>query len=244
LHHALSGGDADEPLGKSLRPEPFNLQWQRSIVQTVRNSVRATQRELKRHVRTGDLGERAEELLHVLIDRGDELISRFDRLSVDRLDARRIRIHGDLHLGQILWTGNDVVFIDFEGEPGQPIGQRSIKRSPLGDIAGLLRSFDYAGRVAVNTMVERGRVSATDLGTLESWRAAWTRRAQDDLVATYRETMAGSGLVPEDDDDLALLLDVYVITKSLYEVRYELANRPDWVAWPMSSLVELLDTER
>ena len=62
-----------------------------------------------------------------------------------KLDARRIRIHGDLHLGQVLWSGNDVVFIDFEGEPGRPIGERRIKRSPLTDVAGLTRSLDYAG---------------------------------------------------------------------------------------------------
>ena len=148
MHRALASG-TDE----SLVPEAFNLQWQRSIIQTVRNAVRATQRELKRHLRTkGDaaLVGRARDLAEQVVDGGDSLISRFDSLATTKMSAKRIRIHGDLHLGQILWTGNDVVFIDFEGEPGQPIGQRIIKRSPLGDVAGLLRSFDYAGRVAVD----------------------------------------------------------------------------------------------
>ncbi|MEJ7800727.1 MAG: hypothetical protein WKF60_09415, partial [Ilumatobacter sp.] len=241
LHHALAGAGSDTPLDASMRPEPFNLQWQRSIVQAVRNSVRATQRELKRHLRSGRLGDRADGLARTLVDRGDELITRFDRLATDRLRASRIRIHGDLHLGQILWTGHDIVFIDFEGEPGQPIGQRRIKRSPLGDVAGLLRSFDYAGRVAIDTMIERGRVTGNDLDALETWRRRWTELSQQELLTAYRDEMADTDLIPEDDDDLTLLLDVYVITKSLYEVRYELANRPAWVAWPMSSLVELLD---
>ena len=239
LHHALAGTGTD--VSSSMRPEPFNLQWQRSIVQTVRNSVRATQRELRRHLRSGNVGARAGELAQVLVDRGDELITRFDRLATDRLRASRIRIHGDLHLGQILWSGHDIVFIDFEGEPGQPIGQRRIKRSPLADVAGLLRSFDYAGRVAVDTMVERGRVTGNDVDVLEAWRRRWTQRSQDELLTAYRAGMADTDLIPDDDDDLALLLDVYVITKSLYEVRYELGNRPAWVTWPMSSLVELLD---
>jgi maltose alpha-D-glucosyltransferase/alpha-amylase len=243
LHHALAGMGSDTPLDASMRPEPFNLQWQRSIVQTVRNSVRATQRELKRHLRSGDLGDRAAGLAGTLVDRGDELITRFDRLATDRFRASRIRIHGDLHLGQILWTGQDIVFIDFEGEPGQPIGQRRIKRSPLGDVAGLFRSFDYAGRVAVDTMIERGRVTGNDVETLETWRRRWTERSQEELLAAYRDGMADTELLPDDRDDLALLLDVYVVTKSLYEVRYELANRPAWAAWPMSSLVEMLDRQ-
>jgi maltose alpha-D-glucosyltransferase/alpha-amylase len=241
LHHALAGADGGAALDASMRPDPFNLQWQRSIVQVVRGSVRSTQRELKRHLRTGDLGDRGRELAAVVIDRGDELITRFDRLATDRLRASRIRIHGDLHLGQILWTGHDIVFIDFEGEPGQPIGQRRIKRSPLGDVAGLLRSFDYAGRVAVDTMVERGRVAGNDVEALERFRRQWTERSQQEMLAAYRDGMADTDLIPDDDDDLTLLLDVYVTTKALYEVRYELANRPAWAAWPMSSLVELLD---
>jgi maltose alpha-D-glucosyltransferase/alpha-amylase len=241
LHHALAGADGGAALDASMRPDPFNLQWQRSIVQVVRGSVRSTQRALKRHLRTGDLGDRGRELAEVVIGRGDELITRFDRLATDRLRASRIRIHGDLHLGQILWTGHDIVFIDFEGEPGQPIGQRRIKRSPLGDVAGLLRSFDYAGRVAVDTMVERGRVAGNDVEALERFRRQWTERSQQEMLAAYRDGMADTDLIPDDDDDLTLLLDVYVTTKALYEVRYELANRPAWAAWPMSSLVELLD---
>ena len=235
MHLALASGTGDD-----LEPAPFNLQWQRSIVQVVRNSVRATQRDLTRQRRAGSLTDAADELAAVVIERGDELISRFDPLSTTRMSAKRIRIHGDLHLGQILWTGNDIVFIDFEGEPGLPMGQRTIKRSPLGDVAGLLRSLDYAGRVAVDTAVERGRIGDSGADAVEMWRAEWTEQMQRRLLAVYRETMSGSELVPEDDDDLRLLLDVYMATKSLYEVRYELANRPQWVDWPLRAVVEMI----
>ncbi len=236
MHRALAGSTSDE----SLRPEAFTLQWQRQIIQTVRNSAKATQRDLTRRRRAGDLGPIENGLADTLIERSDELVTRFDRLTTDRLDAQRIRIHGDLHLGQVLWTGNDVVFIDFEGEPGLPMGQRTIKRSPLGDVAGLLRSIDYAGRVAVDTAVERGRVGHGELDAVESWRSAWTDTTQRTLLDAYRAEIVGSGLVPDETDDLQLLLEIYMVTKSLYEVRYELANRPSWVSWPMSAVVELL----
>ncbi len=239
MHQALASGTSPE-----LVSEPFTLQWQQGIIQTVRNSVRATQRELKRHLRVRSdsaLDGRARELAERVVADGDALISRFDSLATSKMSAKRIRIHGDLHLGQILWTGSDVVFIDFEGEPGQPIGQRTIKRSPLGDVAGLLRSVDYAGRVAVDTAAERGRVGDAELDRVHQWRAAWTDEMQRRLLGTYRETIAGSELVPDDAAEMQLLLDVYMVTKSLYEVRYELANRPHWVAWPLEGVVEMID---
>ena len=239
LHMALAGvGTPPEALDESIRPAAFNLMWQRSILQSVRNAVRSTQRELRRSHRSGDLSEGAEALAGIVTDGGDSLIERFDRLTESRLDAKRIRIHGDLHLGQVLWTGHDVVFIDFEGEPGQPMSQRTITRSPLGDVAGLQRSLDYAGRVAVDTMTARGRVSDSEARAVDAWRSEWTRHTQEQLLRSYCDTIAGTGLVPENAADIRFLLDVYVVTKSLYEVRYELANRPDWVSWPLAALAE------
>ena len=235
LHRSLASGT-----GALMVPEPFTLQWQRAIVQTVRNAVRSTQRDLKRHRRTVGFDPTDDDLAATVIERGDVLISRFDALATTKMLAQRIRIHGDLHLGQILWTGQDLVFIDFEGEPGQPMGQRTIKRSPLGDVAGLLRSLDYAGRVAVHTAVERGRVGDAERGAVDEWRAEWTSQMQRRLLDSYRSEDGESGLIPLGDDEMQLLLDVYMATKSLYEVRYELANRPQWVSWPLSAVVELI----
>jgi maltose alpha-D-glucosyltransferase/alpha-amylase len=140
------------------------------------------------------------------------------------------------------------VFIDFEGEPGRSIGERSIKRSPLADVAGMLRSFDYAGRVALATSAERGRTSVTDTQFLERWRRTATAEMQERFWSMYRTTLregttaAGSGarLIPADDADARLLLDAHVVLKALYEVRYELANRPDWVSWPLAAVAQML----
>jgi maltose alpha-D-glucosyltransferase / alpha-amylase len=240
LHRSL--GRPDGPA--QMQPESFTLLWQRSLLQTLRNGVKATQRDVRRARRAGGLDEGVLEHVERLAAGGDEIVARFDRLRSEKLDAKRIRIHGDLHLGQILWTGSDVVFIDFEGEPGAPMAQRTIKRSPLADVAGLVRSFDYAGRMAVHRAVERGRVGEGDQAAVGEWRRHWTAAVTQRLLGTYFDGMDDSGLIPAADDDRRLLLEVYMLVKAMYEVRYELSNRPDWVAWPMSAIVDLLDAGR
>ncbi len=237
LHRTLARPDGPEP----MQPESFTLLWQRSLLQTLRNSVKATQRDLRRARRSGALTDDVLGDVERLEAGGDEIVARFDRLRSSKLDAARIRIHGDLHLGQILWTGNDVVFIDFEGEPGAPMAQRTIKRSPLADVAGLVRSFDYAGRMAVHRAIERGRVGEGDQTAVDDWRRHWTTTVTRRLLDAYLDDMDDSGLIPAADDDRRLLLEVYTLVKATYEVRYELSNRPDWVAWPMSAIVDLLD---
>lgn len=238
MHQALVGGE------RGFEAERFTLLFQRSIQQSVRAELRETQRELRRHRRRFD--DELAATAATVIDDGDRLLGSFDRLRSRKLDAARIRVHGDLHLGQALWTGHDIVFIDFEGEPGRPMGERAIKRSPLTDVAGIIRSLDYAGRVALHTSAERGRTGQADVGFLERWRQAWTERTQSQYWATYVNTLAGGEgedvpLVPADPDDAQLLLDAHVLRKALYEVRYELAHRPGWVGWPLAAVARLIE---
>lgn len=227
LHAALADTHGDD----DMAPLPSTLAWQRSLLQTLRDGLRATQRSLRR----AGLTDRA------VLAPVDEVLRRFEPLRSRKLDARRIRVHGDLHLGQVLWTGNDVVFIDFEGEPGRPIGERMIKRSPLTDVAGLIRSIDYAARSAIDTAVARGVVAPDDRAVDHS-REAWVRGMRDTLVASYLAEIAGASLVPADPVDTDLLLRAYLLQKGLYEIRYELANRPDWVHWPLSAVSEMIST--
>jgi maltose alpha-D-glucosyltransferase/alpha-amylase len=236
LHRTL--GRTDGP--PAMQPDGFNLLWQRSVLQTLRNEVKATQRDLRRARRAGTLPTSVLEDVDRFDARVDDIYERFDRLRTTKLDAKRIRVHGDLHLGQILWTGTDVVFIDFEGEPGAPMAQRTIKRSPLADLAGLVRSFDYAGRMSVQRAAERGRVGEGDLDVVERWRQRWTDAVTGRLLDAYFAEIDDAGLIPTSTEDRRLLLDIYVLVKALYEVRYELSNRPDWVAWPLSAIVDLL----
>ena len=188
------------------------------------------------------------DLADVVVEHGDRLLTMFEPLRTRKLDAVRIRVHGDFHLGQVLWTGRDIVIIDFEGEPGQSASARAIKRSPLMDVGGLLRSFDYAVRVAIDTSEEHGRSTGADRPTLEAWRRAWTSRTHRGVLDAYFETIDAGPvlrLLPPDPADRTLLLDAHVVLKALYEVRYELASRPAWVGWPLAGIVDLLaDRER
>jgi maltose alpha-D-glucosyltransferase/alpha-amylase len=240
LHVALASID---DAGSAFAPEPFTLLWQRSVLQSLRSGLKATQRSLKKPSAAlqRSLGDTMSAQLDALQRHPDQVLARFERLRTGKMTARRIRVHGDLHLGQILWTGHDVVFIDFEGEPARSMSQRLIKRSPLVDVAGLCRSIDYAGRSAIVTAVERGVVSDTNFERMDEWRRSWVATMQKRLVDEYVREIAPSGLVPDDPADVALLLDLFVLEKAFYEIRYELSNRPDWVGWPLAAAAELIE---
>jgi maltose alpha-D-glucosyltransferase/alpha-amylase len=148
-------------------------------------------------------------------------------------------VHGDYHLGQVLYTGGDFVIIDFEGEPNRSIGDRRFKRSPLRDVAGMLRSFDYAAAVALRTGVER----PDDLQTLEAWAYTWRRWIAAAFLNAYLARAAGAAFIPTRAADLEILLDFYLIEKCVYELGYELASRPDWAEIPLAGLADLLQTD-
>ncbi|MFN3216253.1 MAG: maltose alpha-D-glucosyltransferase [Acidimicrobiales bacterium] len=235
LHDTLAS-DPTEP------PEPFTLLYQRSLLQSLRSDWRETRRRLSRGQRelTGD----AADDVAWLLGHGDGVLDPVAALQSQKLPAGRIRIHGDLHLGQVLLAERDVVFIDFEGEPARPLGERRIKRSALVDLAGLLRSVDYVARVALHTANERGRIAASQEAMVASWLDGWAAEAQRRLVEAYRETLHSDTLVPVDEADFELLLDAAVLDKALYEIRYEIANRPDWVRWPIAALRRRLENPR
>jgi maltose alpha-D-glucosyltransferase/alpha-amylase len=167
-----------------------------------------------------------------------QLLASIESLKVGRLDAVRTRMHGDLHLGQVLYTGRDFVIIDFEGEPARPVSERRIKQSPLRDVAGMIRSFDYLSRTGLAIRRERGLMSEVDAPLNEAWASWWTKAATAAYLAGYMETPGIQALLPADLDTTERLLDVFILEKALYELRYELDNRPAWVWLPLSVLAE------
>jgi maltose alpha-D-glucosyltransferase/alpha-amylase len=165
-----------------------------------------------------------------------------DRLSGLTPVGLKTRIHGDYHLGQVLLTGSDFVILDFEGEPARSLTDRRAKQSPLRDVAGMLRSFSYAAQVALLNHVTR---RPGDLERLVPWAALWEQSVCSVFLHNYLGTVAGSGLIPEDRTVLEEYLEAFVLEKVLYEVRYELDNRPAWLRVPFAGLLGLgLDPSR
>jgi len=147
------------------------------------------------------------------------------------------RIHGDYHLGQVLVVQTDVMIIDFEGEPTRGLSERQAKSSPLRDVAGMLRSFDYALWSTVRRRIELGADPERTAETIEGWRQA----TQGAFLGAYREALGDAAIRPDDPAFEKALLDLFLIQKAAYEVGYEMAMRPDWIDIPLRGLIALLD---
>jgi maltokinase len=161
--------------------------------------------------------------------RGQDVRERLSTLSHVNAGGKVIRTHGDLHLGQTMLGDRGWVVLDFEGEPARPLPERRLKRSPLRDVAGMLRSFSY---VTAGARILRG------VETPEGWEDA----ARERFLTGYHQAV-DSSLLPPGQQATDQLLAVFELEKAVYELRYELNNRPDWVAIPVAGIVRLLDSE-
>jgi len=159
--------------------------------------------------------------------RGQDVRSKLNALSHVAAGGRVIRTHGDLHLGQTMLTERGWVVLDFEGEPARPLPERRLKRSPLRDVAGMLRSFSYA---TAGAKLLRGVDAPGD----------WEERARERFLEGYNSAVDGS-LLPPGQQATEQLLAVFELEKAVYELRYELNNRPNWVAIPVAGILRLLE---
>jgi maltose alpha-D-glucosyltransferase/alpha-amylase len=234
LHLALAAS-RDDP---AFAPEPFTKLYQRSLYQSMRNSASRSFRLLDE--RLALLPAPAAELGRRVLTTQARVLRALRGIVDRRIIAQRIRCHGDLHLGQVLYTGKDFFISDFEGEPARPLSERRIKRSPLRDIAGMLRSFDYATRTTIATRVAGALVKPEDLPSLEPWAEYWRAWVSSAFVKAYLKTAAGSPILPAAREDLAAMLQVYLLEKAVYELAYELNNRPDWVMIPLAAILQLI----
>ncbi len=162
--------------------------------------------------------------------------TRVDRLTQLTPGPLRTRVHGDFHLGQVLRVGTDFVMLDFEGEPSRPLEERRGKYSPLKDVAGMLRSFGYAAQVALMAHVAR---RPGDLERLLPWASLWERSVTCVFLRAYRQAAGPAPFLPTDLRELRQVLEAFVLDKALYELQYELDNRPNWVRVPLTGLLDL-----
>jgi maltose alpha-D-glucosyltransferase/alpha-amylase len=235
--HAALASDTEHP---DFAPEPFSLLYQRSLYQTMRNHSSRTFQTLRRQLKELSPSV-ADETLKVL-DLQNEVLSRFRSIVSRKITASRTRIHGDFHLGQVLYTGRDYVIIDFEGEPARPLTERRIKRSPLRDVAGMLRSFHYAAYTSLFGYLGSSQIRPEDLAQLEPWARMWNIWVSSTYMKAYLEHSMPAGLLPTERAELHILLNIYLLAKALYELGYELNNRPDWVRIPLLGIIQLMET--
>ena len=233
LHVALSGGTADpafgiEPLAGADLAAAVAAMREHALGQLV-----LAERAIPR------LDERRRQLVADVLGRRNDLLQQFD--AMERLgDAGgRIRCHGDYHLGQVLVTEGDVMIIDFEGEPARAIAERRAKMSPLRDVAGMLRSFGYAALTGLGAAAQN---RPEGLERLQPWADLWESWIGAIFLRAYLTATRGAGFLPGSERAVSTLLRAYVLDKALYELGYELNNRPEWVHIPLTGLLRLGST--
>ncbi|HEY0439815.1 MAG TPA: putative maltokinase, partial [Xanthobacteraceae bacterium] len=231
LHLALASAP-DDPAFAPEPVEPDDLAaWNTELLRQAQQFFDELQR------RADTLPERQRVLVEKLLARREPALARMRDLLPPQLDALKIRHHGDFHLGQTLVVKDDVFIIDFEGEPERPLEARRRKAPAARDVAGLIRSIDYAATAAVDR-VSFG--SAEERARLAKAAEEWRVQATDAFVAAYDETIGAGGLWPPNPEAADRLRDFFVLEKAIYEIGYELANRPTWLHVPLTGAWRLL----
>jgi maltose alpha-D-glucosyltransferase / alpha-amylase len=234
LHLALAAG-RDDP---AFVPEPASPFHQRALLQAQRNQLAGALRLLRQELAA--LPEAPRRSAQWLLHHEARIADRFEAAGRGPGAALRIRCHGDLHLGQVLHTGKDFVFIDFEGEPARPIAERRAKRSCLVDVAGMLRSLHYASATALRDVVDRGMAHVAAGPHLERCATAWQAWSSLQFLRGYLPSVGSAPLVPADRAELRRELTACLLEKAFYELSYELNHRPGWVGIPLEGIRQLV----
>lgn len=238
LHLALGSDSGD----LAFAPEPFTKEFQDRLATSFAELTTGTLRLLRQRLASVPIGykERAEEIGA----REQDIVRTFRSALSAPIRATRTRIHGDYHLGQVLYTGTDFVIIDFEGEPARPLAERRIKQSPLQDVAGILRSFHYVAFAPLLMPAVESSMTDQRFVRLSSWAETWSQCAKDRFLAQYYETSAAAHYLPAKSQEADKLLEIYLLAKAVYELGYELNNRPAWVGIPLKGIAPLLSSTK
>lgn len=231
LHKALSSRSDI----KQFAPEDFSLHYQRSLYAGLQSLVRAGFSNHTHNIEKLAAAHRAE-TEHVL-SRKDEVLKILKRIYAKKLDVCRIRIHGNYDLKQVVFTGKDVVIVDFQGDPVRTYSERRLKRSPLRDVAGMLRSIHY---VAHEGLLLKNASNEQELTKLEPFAAFWIHYVSGLFMRSYLDTVQGSSFIPKETTDLKVMLDTYLLEKAMYSLNYELRRRPEWAIVPVRIIKSLI----
>ena len=230
LHLALAASTADP----SFAPEALTATDVQNLLAGLRKDAAAVLDLLKDSV--AGLADEFIDLAGLVLSRHSQILNSFRLAAEDGALGQRIRIHGDYHLGQVLLVKTDFVILDFEGEPARPLAERRAKLSPMKDVAGMIRSLGYA---AYSGLIAHTTRRPEDWESLEPWARLWDRSMGAEFLRAYRDTAGHADFLPASDDGFRKLLAVFLLDKALYELSYELNNRPAWVRVPLMGILSL-----
>ena len=236
LHLTLAAA----PQNPAFAPEPFTSFYQRSVYQYSRNLAGQVFLALKKQLAA--LPEFLQPLAQTVLNRQEQILSRFRQVINQKIEALRSRSHGDYHLGQVLYTGKDFAIIDFKGESDRPLSERRMKRSPLRDVAGMLQSFHYAAHISLRREVEGGTIRPESLPAIEQWAQFWYAWVGATFLQAYLTAMAASPLLPADDQARQVLLEAYLLEKAIQELGANLNSHPDWMEGALQRILQLLES--
>jgi maltose alpha-D-glucosyltransferase/alpha-amylase len=230
LHVALGQATSDE----DFNPKPFTVADSETMREQLSANASRAFEVLKDNL--ANLPDEIVDSAALVLSRRRTIFERLSELTQKDIGGLQTRVHGDYHLGQVLRTKSDFVILDFEGEPARSLAERRAKQSPLKDVAGMLRSFSYAAFAALTRYVARRPPSSEKL---EPWAHLWEQAVTAEFLKAYRDALGQSPIVPSDRANFQSLLEAYVLDKALYELVYELNNRPAWVSIPLHGILSL-----
>jgi maltose alpha-D-glucosyltransferase/alpha-amylase len=187
-----------------------------------------------------ELPEKSRSLANQVLSLQSTMILRQHAVADMPIDAQRIRLHGDYHLAQVLYTGKDFVIMDFEGEWSRPMSERRIKRSPLRDAVSMIRSFDYAAHIALAREQERGHFSVEQQAGMDPRVRFWSRWTGATFLRGYLGALAPAELLPRDPDQMEVLVNALLLNRTLGELGHEMTNRPESLHIPLKSVLDLM----
>jgi maltose alpha-D-glucosyltransferase/alpha-amylase len=231
MHRALAG----EVAVKDFVPEDFSLHYQRSLFSSMQSIVREI---FDRNIPSADgfPGEAREELKN-FFDSKEVILQMLKRIYAKKLDVIKTRIHGNFHLGQVLLTGKDIVITDFGGDPDRSFSDRRLKRSPLRDVAAMIRSFR---NVAYEGFLKTTHLEKDNVDTLLPFASLWAHYMVGFFMKAYLETVKDSSFIPQDKQDLKMMVETYMLEKALFDLNYELKTRPDRVVIPLKTIKSII----
>ncbi|WP_207496514.1 maltose alpha-D-glucosyltransferase [Aridibaculum aurantiacum] len=231
MHKALAQGQHL----KEFAPEEFSLHYQRSLFSSMQSLVREAYQTKSKNLEM--LPNAVKDHARKLIERKEEVLDKLKRIYNKKLDVQKIRIHGNYHLGQVLFTGKDIAINDFGGDPTRSYSERRLKRSPLRDVAMMIRSLNY---VAYDGFLRTNQVQQEDIEGLLPFAELWSHYMSSFFLRAYIDTVADTAFIPKDRSELQMMLETYLLEKAIFDLNVELNTRPAWAIVPLGVIDRIL----